>query len=273
MSSNLGFATAVLFGAIHAPPAAAAQLGLGLTGQELAQRDLQSSPLVYQGLGGGLWLQGRQQVGRWRLEQALSLGLGGMHIQGMGPRSFSMLSEDPVTGEQDVNAFQEPNSAQWGSLGVEGRRGLGGGAVEAGLRMEADALNSNSVALGHWAWFVLDLGPTVAWSTRLSPDAGLHLDLSLPVAAVVTRFPDDLNPLLSDRSQVAGFFATGTRVASVGSHQRLALGAELELEGEGRWSWVLGLRTDWLHDAAPENLYRLRGMLTLGGRLGSRRSP
>ncbi|MCB9763851.1 MAG: hypothetical protein H6739_29040 [Alphaproteobacteria bacterium] len=245
--------------------AAAAELGLALDTQGLAQRDLEASPLAYQGLGVGLRLEGREAPGPWRFDEDLRVTFGGLHPGG-GARTFSLRVEDPVAGEDEVIPVRDANRALGGSLGLEGRRALG--AAEVGLRLEADALDSSAVALGHWAWASLDLGPCAAWSVDLSDTAGLRLRASLPVVAVVTRFPETLNPLLPDRTQVGAFFATGTRVASLGSHQRLALGAELTLAGPGRWTWVVGLRADWLHDATPDDLYRLRGGLVVGARFG-----
>ena len=250
-------------------------LGLGLTGLDLAQRDLQVSPLIYQGLNGGLSLDGRQGGADWRFEQELTAWYGGLHAAGVGPRSFSVVQERPISGEDEVVEVREQTAALSGRARLEARRALGPAGLDLGLRLESDALNGWSVAFGHWAWFNAELGPAAAWFVPLRAEAlSLQLRLALPVVAVVTRFPEDLNPILPDTSQVAGFFQTGTRLASLGSHQRVSLGAELVLgKDTARWQWVAGLRADWLHDSVPEPLYRLAVGLCLGGRFNLGRTP
>ena len=250
--------------------AGAAEIAGGFTGNLRSQRDLQVSPLAYGGGGGGLWLDVEERAGRWRVSQDLALDAAGWRPSG-GRRTFTLSGTDPIDGSDDAFSFRESITTLAGTAGLEVRRTLG--EVALGGRLQAEALDARGIVLSQWAWTSLELGPSARWTRALSPKVRASASGSLPLLAVVTRYPDTLNPLLPDTSQVGGFFATGTRMATVVGHQRVALGADVELAGWGRWWWCLGLRGDWLHDASPDPLYRLGGAVLLGGRLASRRTP
>jgi hypothetical protein len=263
MTGLMGSAVMAL---VAASPAPAATLGFAVDGTEHAQRDLQASPLIYDGLQGSLVLEARQAPGRWRVEQELSGRYGWLSPVGVADRAFSVTVDDPVTGDDEVFPVSPPRGDVGGAGALELRHALGDGGFDLGLRLEADALMAFGMPLDRWGWFMADLGPSAAFTTRPWEGGQLRLHLTVLVAAVVTRSPRSLDPWLPDRRMVPSFFASGTRLASLDTHQRVAVDAELEL-GSGRWRGLVAAHADWLHDALPDHLYRLRAGLRIGVRL------
>lgn len=222
-------------------------LALGYTHRE--QRDLQFSPLRYSAHAPTL------RVGIDTERSSAWLDVRGQHWNpaGVGARAYEISEPDPLhDGETSFVIAPSP----WG-LGVSAGAQMSWevGPLDVGPRLVSEA-HYATVAMSTWALHETSLQARVG----VTVDA-LSVGFWVPAAAVQTRMPYGLDPIIQGHSQAGSFFRSGTHLKSWG--QRQAVGADVSWRQERDGRWDLGVKGNigWSHTSTPEDLYAIEGNL------------
>ena len=118
--------------------------------------------------------------------------------------------------------------------------------------------------VGAGLYQLLSLQPTVAVRLLPAPAHAIEIGASLTAVGWRTRAPWHQSVSLPDTGKVAGWFRQGSRVASLGSLQTIAIDVGYAYRIRPRWSVGAAWALWWLHDAQPRPMTSTQQRLTAG---------